>query len=106
MVSMYRNAGTGRDVPNGSGDSGNSVFLGNLGLVDGDLGEFTWLLVELDRLAEGGDVHDGINLDITTEVSGQITEVGTLLNDGSHIDRLVPPCWLGNGLVSGRLSSV
>jgi hypothetical protein len=56
--------------------------------------------------AEGGDVHDGINLDITTEVSGQITEVGTLLNDGSHIDRLVPPCWLGNGLVSGRLSSV
>jgi hypothetical protein len=53
-----------------------------------------------------GHIHDGINLDVTTEVSGQITEVGTLLNDGSHIDRLVPPCWLGNGLVSGRLSSV
>jgi len=38
------------DVPDGSGDSGNSVFLGDLGLVDGNLGEFTWLLVEFDRL--------------------------------------------------------
>jgi hypothetical protein len=38
------------DIPDGSGDSGNSVFLGDLGLVDWDLGEFTWLLVELDRL--------------------------------------------------------
>jgi hypothetical protein len=53
MVSMYRNAGTGRDVPNGSGDSGNSVFLRDLGLVDWDLGEFTRLLVELDRLGTG-----------------------------------------------------
>jgi hypothetical protein len=104
-----------RYVPDGGGDSGNSVFLGNLGLVDRDLGEFTWLLVELDRLGTGcqynygtmreGDIHDGINLDITTEVSGQITEVGTLLNDGSHIDGLVPPCWLGNSLVSGGLIS-
>ena len=50
--------------------------------------------------------HNGINLDITTEVSGQITEMSTLLNDGSHIDRLVPPCWLGNSLVSGGLTSV
>jgi hypothetical protein len=50
---MYRKAWTERDVPDGSGDSGNSVFLGNLGLVDGDLGEFTWLLVELDRLGTG-----------------------------------------------------
>jgi len=39
-----------RDIPDGSGDSGNSVFLGNLGLIDGDLGEFTRLLVKLDRL--------------------------------------------------------
>jgi len=39
-----------RDIPDGSGDSGNSVFLGNLRLIDGNLGEFTRLLVELDRL--------------------------------------------------------
>lgn len=32
--------------------------------------------------------------------------MSTLLNDGSHIDRLVPPCWLGNSFVSGGLSSV
>jgi len=50
--------------------------------------------------------HNGINLDITTEVSGQITEMSTLLNDGSHIDRLVPPCWLGDGLVGSGLTSV
>jgi hypothetical protein len=54
---------------------------------------------------EEGDIHDRIDLDITTEVSGQITEMSTLLNDRSHIDRLVPPCWLGDGLVSGGLSS-
>lgn len=48
-------------------------------------------------------LHDRVNLNITTEVSGQITEMGTLLNDGSHIDRLVPPCWLGDSLVSGGL---
>jgi len=52
------------------------------------------------------DSRNGINLDITTEVSGQITEMGTLLNDGSHVNGLVPPCWLGDGLVSGGLMSV
>jgi len=57
------------------------------------------------RCDEGGDIHDGINLNVTTEVSGQITEVSTLLNDGSHVNRLVPPCWLGDSLVSGGLIS-
>jgi len=32
--------------------------------------------------------------------------MSTLLNDRSHINGLVPPCWLGNSLVSGGLSSV
>ena len=39
-----------RDLPDGSSDSRDSVLFGDLGFIDGDLGEFTGLLVELDRL--------------------------------------------------------
>lgn len=52
------------------------------------------------------DLHNGWNVDITTEVSGQVTEVGTLLDDGSHVDGFVPPCGLGNGLVGSGLCIV
>jgi len=45
--------GRRENVPDGGGDSGNSVFLGDLGLVDRNLGEFTRLLVEFDRLGTG-----------------------------------------------------
>lgn len=88
-------------LPNGTGDSRNSLLLGDLALVDGNLGQLTRSLVELDRFGD-----DGWDVDITTKVSRQVTEVGTLLNDGSHVDGLVPPSGLGDSLVSGRVSSV
>jgi hypothetical protein len=60
-VHRVRNkAEKGRNVPDGGGDSGDSVLLGNLGLIDGDFREFTWLLVEFDRLGADGQCRVNI----------------------------------------------
>ena len=42
--------GTVGVLPDGTGDSRNSLLFGDLALVDGDLRELSRLLVELDRL--------------------------------------------------------
>lgn len=47
--------------------------------------------------------HNSVDINITAKVARQVTKVGTLLNDGSHVDGLVPPCGLGNRLVRARL---
>jgi hypothetical protein len=44
------------NVPDRGGDSGNSVFLGNLGLIDWDLGELSGFLVEFDGFGTGGQL--------------------------------------------------
>lgn len=47
--------------------------------------------------------HDRVDVDITAKVPRQVAEVRALLDDRSHVDGLVPPCGLGNRLVSARL---
>ena len=51
------------------------------------------------------DSHNRVDVDVTTKVSGKITEMGTLLDDWSHVDGLVPPSGFGDSLVGTRLLS-
>lgn len=111
------------DLPGGAGHPGDPQLLGNLALINGHTAELTGLLVPLDRMS-----LNRVDVDISTEVSGQVcrvaqgdqnrcvhcrqllarwlltTEVSTLLDDGTHVDSLVPPSGLGNSLVSTSLS--
>lgn len=103
--------------PGSGSQTGDTLVLGDLALVNGDLGKLSGLLVPLDRLGTGQmsvlvavvgglnpiNSHDRVDVDITTEVTRQITEVGSLLNDGTHVDRLVPPCGLGDCFVGAGL---
>jgi len=85
--------------PGGASHSGNPQLFGNLALVNRNSAKLTGSLVPLDRVSlNRGDV------DISTEVSREITEVSTLLDNGTHVDSLVPPSGLGNGLVSTSVS--
>jgi hypothetical protein len=92
------------NLPNSTGQTRDTLVLRDLRLVDGNLRKLSGLLVELDRLGTrvrqyrvrscNGDLHNRVNVDIATKVSRQVTEVGALFDDRSHVDSLVPPSFV------------
>ena len=64
--------------PRGGSDTRNAVLRSNLALVDRLLGQMTRVLIPLERV--GGNRRD---VDISTEISRQVAEVGALLDDGT-----------------------
>lgn len=86
-------------LPGSRSHSRNSLIFRNLGFIDGDLAQLTGSLVPFDRMSD-----NGADVDITTKVSRQVTEMGSLFNDRSHVDGLVPPSWLGDGFVCTSLN--
>ena len=61
---------------------------------DTDLAEVAGVLVPLERVR-----HDGAHVDVTTEVTRQVAEVGALLNNRASALRLVPPVRLQDRVV-------
>jgi hypothetical protein len=93
------------NLPNSTGQTRDTLVLRDLRLVDGNLRKLSGLLVELDRFGTGarqydrvrscnGDLHNRVDVDIATKVSRQVTEVGALFDDRSHVDSLVPPSFV------------
>lgn len=82
-------------------DTGDTLVLWDYRLVHWDLGQLSWFLIPFDRASS-----DRRDVDIAAKVTRQVTEVGTLLNDWSHVLELVPPRRLGDRLVCCRVTCV
>ena len=107
-------------VPGCGGDTRNSVFRFNLLFIDDQPTEFSGILVPLQRVSgDGGDIH------LSSKIPGKIAEVSTLFDNRTGAARsvlvvrnaqtgrsrfelplgLVPPVWLGDGLVRTGVTS-
>lgn len=88
------------DTPSCGGDTRYPVLRGNLALINLHRGEFARVFIVLQRV--GGNRR---NVNLTTEVAGKVTEVGTLLDDGAEAAGLVPPVGLCDSLIGACVAS-
>lgn len=78
----------------------NALLFRDLAFVDWDLAERSRSLIPFDRVR-----NDRGDIDIATKVSRKVAEMRGLLDNGTHVDTLVPPSGLGDRLVGGSVAS-